>query len=161
MDISAFAEAQLSLLAAEQAAEVEETRLLTSTHAPSVLARAGLAIVNLTVVSQRTGLGGKTVLELGLDSAVAGASKELPQHGLRVGDIASLAEQPRGAEKKKDRTDMERKGVNGVIVKVLREVIVIALDKEEVDPPGGKLWLWVRFHSRTACAACADSLLLP
>ncbi|GAM87804.1 hypothetical protein ANO11243_058320 [Dothideomycetidae sp. 11243] len=140
-DISAFATAQLSLLAAEQAAEVEETRLLTSTHAPSVLARAGLAIVNLSVNSQRTGLGGKTVLELGLDSAVAGSSKDLPQHGLRVGDIVALAEQPRGAEKKKDRSDMERKGVNGVVVKVLREVVVVALDREEVDVPGGKLWL--------------------
>ncbi|KAF2154048.1 DNA helicase [Myriangium duriaei CBS 260.36] len=140
-DISAFATAQLSLLAAEQAAEVEETRFLTSTHAPTVLARAGLAIVNLTVNSQRTGLGCKTVLELGLDPAVAGNSKELPPHGVRVGDIVSLAEQPRGAEKKKERTDMERKGVNGVVVRVLREVVVVALDKEEVDVPAGKLWL--------------------
>ena len=142
-DISAFATAQLSLLAAEQAAEVEETRLLTSTHSPSVLARAGLAIVNLCVNSQRTGMGGKTVLELGLDSAVASAGRDLPQHGLRVGDIVAVAEQPKGSEKKAERTEKEAKGVSGVVVKAMREVMVVALDRDEVDVPTGKLWLWV------------------
>ncbi|KAF2220410.1 AAA domain-containing protein [Elsinoe ampelina] len=141
IDISTFATAQIGLLANEQQAEVEETSLLTATHSPSVLARAGLAITNLTVNNQRTGLGGKTVLDLGLDPAVSGNSKELPQHGIRVGDIVGVAEQPKGAEKKKDRTEMEKKGVQGVVVKVMREVVVVALDKEEVDVPGGKLWL--------------------
>lgn len=144
IDISAFAGSQLSLLSNELQAELSETSLLTSTHAPSVLARAGLAILNLTVSSQRTGLGGKTVLDLELDPAVAGASKELPEHGIRVGDIVGLAEQPKGAEKKRERGDMEKKGVNGVVVKVIRETLVVALDKEEVDVPGGKLWLWVQ-----------------
>ncbi|PNS16366.1 DNA polymerase alpha-associated DNA helicase A [Sphaceloma murrayae] len=140
-DISTFATAQLGLLANEQKAEVDETALLTSTHSPSVLARAGLAITNLTVSNQRTGLGGKTVLDLGLDPAVSGDSKELGEHGIRVGDIVGVAEQPRGSEKKRDRTDMEKKGVHGVVVKVMREHVVVALDKEDADVPGGKLWL--------------------
>lgn len=143
IDITAFATAQLGLLANEQKAEVDETALLTSTHSPSVLARAGLAITNLNVNNQKTGLGGKTVLDLGLDPAVSGVSKELPQHGIRVGDIVGVAEQPKGSEKKKDRTDMEKKGVHGVVVKVMREYVVVALDKEDVDVPNGKLWLWV------------------
>jgi len=144
VDIPSFASSQLSLLSDELKAELDETALLTSTHAPSVLARAGLAILNLTVSSQRTGLGGKTVLDLELDPAVASSSKELPEHGLRVGDIVGLAEQPKGAEKKKDRESMEKKGANGVVVRVMREAVIVALDKEEVDVPGGKLWLWVQ-----------------
>lgn len=65
VDVSAFATRQLSLLDSELQAELTETELLTSTHAPTVLQRAGLAILNLNVSSQRTGLGGRTLLELG------------------------------------------------------------------------------------------------
>jgi len=154
VDIPSFASSQLSLLSDELKAELEETSLLTSTHAPSVLARAGLAILNLTVSSQRTGLGGKTVLDLELDPAVASSGKELPEHGLRVGDIVGLAEQPKGAEKKKDRESMEKKGANGVVVRVMREAVIVALDKEEVDVPGGKLWLWVQ-HPRVYLMGCS------
>ncbi|KAH0375777.1 DNA helicase, partial [Aureobasidium melanogenum] len=141
IDIPSFADKQLKLLAAELNAELEETALLTATHAPSTLARAGLAVLNLSVSAQRTGLGGKSLIELSLDPAIAGTETQLPEHGLRVGDIVGVSEQPRGAEKKKERQDMEKKQIQGVVVKVLREIIVVALDKDEVDIPGGKLWL--------------------
>ncbi|KAH0163196.1 DNA helicase, partial [Aureobasidium melanogenum] len=141
IDIPSFADKQLKLLAAELNAELEETALLTATHAPSTLARAGLAVLNLSVSAQRTGLGGKSLIELSLDPAIAGTETQLPEHGLRVGDIVGVSEQPKGAEKKKERQDMEKKQVQGVVVKVLREIIVVALDKDEVDIPGGKLWL--------------------
>jgi len=36
------------------------------------------------------------------------------------------------------------------VVKVGREVVVVALDKEEVDVPRGRLWLWV---DRLSCSA--------
>jgi DNA polymerase alpha-associated DNA helicase A len=71
IDIPSFAGTQLSLLEAELQAELEETALLTSNASPKALQRAGLAILNLSLANQRTGLGGKTVLELELDSAVA------------------------------------------------------------------------------------------
>ncbi|KAI7337366.1 DNA helicase [Hortaea werneckii] len=138
-DISSFATNQLSLLNNELQAELAETQLLTSTHAPVVLQRAGLALLNLAVNSQRTGLGGKTLLELGIDPAVGGG--ELHEHGFRVGDICAVAEQPKGAEKKKERESKEKQGVEGVVTKVQKEAITVALDKEEVDIPGGKLWL--------------------
>ncbi|KAH0254745.1 DNA helicase, partial [Aureobasidium melanogenum] len=141
IDIPSFANKQLKLLAAELSAELEETALLTATHAPSTLARAGLAVLNLSVSAQRTGLGGKSLIELSLDPAIAGTETQLPEHGLRVGDIVGVSEQPKGAEKKKERQDMEKKQIQGVVVKVLRETIVVALDKDEVDIPGGKLWL--------------------
>jgi len=137
-DIATFATSQLSLLDSELQAELEETQLLTSTHAPTVLQRAGLALLNLTVSSQRTGFGGKTLLELGIDPAVG---KELPEHGLRTGDICAVAEQPKGAERKKEREGMEKRGVDGVVTKVQKETVTVALDKDEVDIPGGKLWL--------------------
>ncbi|KAI7627828.1 DNA helicase [Hortaea werneckii] len=138
-DISSFATNQLSLLNNELQAELAETQLLTSTHAPVVLQRAGLALLNLAVNSQRTGLGGKTLLELGIDPAVGGG--ELHEHGFRVGDICAVAEQPKGAEKKKERESKEKQGVEGVVTKVQKEAITVALDKEEVDIPAGKLWL--------------------
>ncbi|KAF2774113.1 P-loop containing nucleoside triphosphate hydrolase protein [Teratosphaeria nubilosa] len=140
-DIASFATSQLSLLDKELEAEVEETQLLSSTHAPIVLQRAGLALLNLAVSSQRTGIGGKTLLELGLDPAVGGG--ELPEHGLRVGDICAVAEQPKGTERKKERDGMEKRGAEGVLTKVQREAVTVALDKEDVDVPNGKLWLYV------------------
>ncbi|KAK5683365.1 hypothetical protein LTS10_004896 [Elasticomyces elasticus] len=138
-DVSSFATTQLSLLHDELQAELAETTLLSSTHSPTVLQRAGLALLNLTVSSQRTGFGGKTLLELALDPAVGGGG--LPEHGLRTGDICAVAEQPKGAERKKEREGMEKRGVDGVVTKVQRETITVALDKDEVDIPGGKLWL--------------------
>lgn len=151
IDISTFATSQLALLNNELQAELAETQLLTSTHAPSVLQRAGLAVLNLTVSSQRTGFGGKTLLELGLDPAVGGG--QLPEHGLRTGDIVGVAEQPKGAERKKEREGIEKRGVEGVVTKVQKEAVTVALDKEDVDIPGGKLWLYVQYSTTVLTAA--------
>ncbi len=139
MDISAFATAQLSLLDAELKAEVAETSELVSQTSPTNLQRAGYAVLNLLVASQRTGLRGKTVIDLELDPAVGGG--DLPEHGIRTGDIVRVSEQPSGSAKKKEKTDMERKGVEGVVVKVAASHIAVALGHEDGDLPGGKLWL--------------------
>lgn len=141
-NIPEFAAGQLKLLDQELQAELAETQLLASTHAPTTLQRAGLALLNLTLTSQRTGFGGKTLLELGLDPAVGGS--ELPEHGFRVGDICAVAEQPKGAERKKEREGMEKRGAEGVVTKVQKEAITVALDKEDMEVPSGKLWLYVR-----------------
>jgi hypothetical protein len=45
-DIQTFAASQLALLEVEHSAEIEETALLTAAHAPIVLQRAGLALLN-------------------------------------------------------------------------------------------------------------------
>ena len=148
-DISVFATSQLSLLDKELQAELAETQLITSTHAPTTLQRAGLAVLNLTVSAQRTGFGGKTLLELGLDPAVGGG--ELPEHGLRVGDICAVAEQPRGAERKKEREGMEKSGNEGVVTKVHKETITVALRREDADIPSGKLWMYVT-HAKLVSA---------
>lgn len=141
LDIPSFATNQLSLLASELAAETSQSALLLSTHSPRTLSRAGLAITNLTLSSQRTGLGGKTVLELEQDSAVGG--EELGEHGIRVGDIVRVGQQPKGGEKKAEKKSIEDKGLEGVVVRVGQRVVQVALDKEgdEGEGVGGRLWV--------------------
>jgi DNA polymerase alpha-associated DNA helicase A len=142
-DIQAFADAQLALLEVEHSAEIEETAILTAAHAPTVLQRAGLALLNLHVVGQRTGFAGRTQIDLALDPTVA--SGELPEHGLSSGDLCAVAEQPKGSEKKRDRETIEAKKVTGVVQRVRREDISVALDKDDAEmPQGGKLWLYVQ-----------------
>ncbi|KAK5138975.1 hypothetical protein LTR04_004017, partial [Oleoguttula sp. CCFEE 6159] len=94
------------------------------------------------LASQRTGLGAKTIVELVLDPAVGGAG-EIPDHGIRVGDIVGVAEQARGGERKRERGEMEGRGVGGVVVRVGARAVVVALDGEEaeVEGRGGRLWL--------------------
>ncbi|KAM7208050.1 P-loop containing nucleoside triphosphate hydrolase protein [Naviculisporaceae sp. PSN 640] len=151
VDIPSFAKTQLDLLAAELEAEIAETSTLVAAHSPAALQRAGVALTNLVVSAQRTGLGGKTVLELGPDSATAsgagsGAEGELPEHGIRTGDIVVVSEQPAGSAKKREVREMEKKGAKGVVTKVGRGVISIALDEEKDDVAGalgggGRVWI--------------------
>jgi DNA polymerase alpha-associated DNA helicase A len=92
ISIQDFCTTQLSLLDAELQSELYETTALISSTSLTALQRAGLAITNLTLNSQRTGLGGKTVLELCPDSATANAEGDLPEHGIRTGDIVVVSE---------------------------------------------------------------------
>jgi DNA polymerase alpha-associated DNA helicase A len=145
-DIPLFAASQLTLLDAELQAELSETNALLSSHTPTALSRAGLAILNLNVASIRTGLGGKTVVELGLDPAVVGKGDkpDIPEHGIRVGDIVAVQDQPSGSAKKTEKRDLEKKGAEGVVLRVKRENVEIVLDKEDADvPSGSKLWMSV------------------
>jgi len=140
-DIPSFAATQLSLLDAELKAELAETATLASQSSPTALQRAGAAILNLRVSSQRTGFGGKTVVELELDPAVGGG--DIPEHGMRVGDIVGVEEQPAGWGRKREKGEMRKRGIEGVVLKVTNAAVSVALDKEDADVPGGKLWLWV------------------
>ncbi|OAA32675.1 DNA-binding protein SMUBP-2 [Moelleriella libera RCEF 2490] len=141
VDVPSFASTQLALLARELRSEVDETTQLISSHSPIGLQRAGLAITNLLISSQRTGLGGKTLLELTPDRATC-STGELPEHGIRTGDIVLLAEQPAGSARKREVKDLERKGCRGVMTRVHRGSAQVALDdgREEVAF-AGKVWL--------------------
>ena len=142
----AFAITQSHLIAKEQESEVTENQLLLSSSPPTVLARAGLAILNLNVSSLRTGFGGRTVVELALDTAVTSTSTDLPEHGIRTGDIVRLSEQPKGSAKKKDVESLRSKGVEGVVTRVGERAVWVAIGKQGIDSddeevPDGKLWL--------------------
>jgi DNA polymerase alpha-associated DNA helicase A len=143
LDVPSFASTQLALLSAELESELAETSTLISSTSPSALQRAGAAITNLVLSSQRTGLGGKTVVELVLDPAVGGRGSggELAAHGIRVGDIVSVAEQPAGSARKREVRELEARGARGVVVRVARGVVGVALDREEEDVEGGRLWV--------------------
>lgn len=142
VDVPAFARTQLALLDAELQSEIQETSALVGGTSPASLQRAGLAVTNLVVSSQRTGLGGRTVLELAPDSATSG---ELPEHGIRTGDIVLVAEQPAGSAKKREVKDLERKGARGVVTRLKRDAIAVAVDEEREDAAGtfagGRVWL--------------------
>ncbi|KAF2126885.1 P-loop containing nucleoside triphosphate hydrolase protein [Dothidotthia symphoricarpi CBS 119687] len=143
-DIPSFAATQLTLLDAELQAELSETNALLSSHTPTTLSRAGLAILNLNVASVRTGFGGKTVVELALDPAVVakGEKPDIPEHGIRVGDIVAVQDQPTGSAKKTEKRELAKKGAEGVVLRARRENVEIVLDKEDADvPSGAKLWI--------------------
>ena len=142
INIPSFAESQLSLLSAELFAETASTDALLSSSSPKTLARAGLAITNLTLSSLRTGLGGKTVLDLEQDHAI-GNDGELGEHGVRVGDIVKVGEQPKGGEKKKERIGMEGRGTEGVVIRVGNKGLQVALGEGSgtEEALGGRLWV--------------------
>lgn len=141
LEVASFARAQRVLLDQELQSEISEMALLVTNHSPSGLQHAGLAITNLIVTSQRTGLGGKTVVELGPDGATS-SSGELPEHGIRTGDIVLVAAQPAGSAKKREVTELEKKGARGVVTKVQRAFVAVALDEGKEDlVMSGRLWL--------------------
>ena len=143
VDIPSFAATQLALLDLELQSELSETSSLMSNASPTALQRAGLAITNLSLVSQRTGLGGKTVVELGPDSATARDDGELSEHGVRVGDIVAVSEMPSGSAKNREVKELESKGSRGVVTRVGTKAVWVALDEREGEEGiGGKrLWL--------------------
>lgn len=140
LDIPSFARTQLALLATELSSELGETSSLICSTSPSALQRAGAAITNLVLASRRTGLGGKAVVELVPDAAVGGG--DLPEHGIRVGDIVSVAVLPAGGARKRELRELEEKGARGVVVRVQRAGVGVALDREEEDVvEAGRLWV--------------------
>lgn len=139
VDIQAFASTQLSLLSAELAAETASTSALLSSTSPTALARAGFAILNLVISAQRTGLGGKIVLELEQDRALG----EFGEHGIKVGDIVRVGEQPKGNERKKEKLNMEARGMEGVVVRVGSRGVRVAMEQDEMvlEELRGRLWV--------------------
>ncbi|KAL8370811.1 hypothetical protein RB595_000922 [Gaeumannomyces hyphopodioides] len=148
VSIAEFAATQLALLSAEQAAEVASAAELIQGHTPSALQRAGAALTNLAVEGRRTGSGGRTVVELGPDPAVSSGTGELPEHGLRVGDVVLVAEQPAGSAKKREVRELERAGSRGVVTRVRRRDLSVALDlddsaagQKEEKGLNGRVWV--------------------
>ena len=78
-----------------------------------------------------------------------GSRGELPEHGIRTGDIVRVGERPKDGAKKRDVEATRGKGVEGVVVRVQERSVQVALGKEggkddgegEGVPREGKLWL--------------------
>jgi len=70
------------------------------------------------------------VVELGPDSATSSGDGDLPEHGLRTGDIVIVSEQPSGSAKKREVKELEGKGCRGVVTRVGQRAVWVALDGE-------------------------------
>ena len=79
------------------------------------------------------------MLELEHDRAIGG---EIHESDIRVGDIVRVGPQPKGNERKKDKTEIERRGTEGVMIRVGR-VLQVAVEREEDDLEGlgGRVWV--------------------
>lgn len=125
MDIAAFAAQQLSLLAAERAADISQQTALITQLPPAALVRHGLALTNLLPTAQRTGFGGRTIIDLEPDAAVSGV---LPPHGVRQGDIVRVETQPAGSATKRDKAEVTAAGVEGVVYRIYENRLSVAVD---------------------------------
>ncbi|KAI9006369.1 P-loop containing nucleoside triphosphate hydrolase protein [Hyaloraphidium curvatum] len=132
--IGEFCDLQLRLLLDERNAEIEEIEAVLARYPPRELQRRfGLALLGLKLTSIRTGLGGKTVVELG------GDADALPAHRFRVGDVVGLdnksGEDKERSTKGTDKTakPQTRFDTTAVVARVTDKAITLALDGEHDD----------------------------
>lgn len=126
----------------ERTVDIEEMTKLLSSLPPKKLAERGLAIVNLVIGSMRTGLGGKTILELELDPAVSNAgSATLDAGDIRTGDIVKVSQDSNNGSSKKG-TTIEPPYLEGVVIKSNTNSISVTIDdKFENTELQGRLWM--------------------
>jgi DNA polymerase alpha-associated DNA helicase A len=63
--------------------------------------------------------------------------------GIRTGDIVAVAEQPAGSAKKREARELEAKGSRGVVTRVGKGSVWVALDSEDDESPVGRKRLWI------------------
>ncbi|CAL3962023.1 unnamed protein product [Diplocarpon coronariae] len=151
IDVGSFCTAQLALLDAELQCELAETSALVADRSPAALQRGGVALANLVLSARRTGAGGQSVVALAPDPATSGRAGrggdgdgdgELPEHGIRAGDIVVVSEQAAGSARRRELRELEARGARGVVTKVQRAAVWVALDGEEDEVAGGKrMWI--------------------
>jgi DNA polymerase alpha-associated DNA helicase A len=117
----------------EKSVDIDEMTTLLSSLPPKRLAARGLAVVNLVIGSMRTGLGGKTIIELELDPAVANGSPILDTGDIRTGDIVKVTQ---------DKAREDSPFIEGVVVKSGSASIAVAIDEKfENTELQGRLWM--------------------
>lgn len=115
-----LADTFLKAVELEKTAEVEAVDLLLSCITPKKLASQGLALINLHISAIRTGLGGRTLLELSNDMGY-NDEPEIDPGAIRVGDIVKIE-----ASKKANPESIE-----AVVTKIGLKLIVVALEEQE------------------------------
>ncbi|KAI3405870.2 hypothetical protein KGF56_001478 [Candida oxycetoniae] len=129
----------------EQEEDIAQTNLYINAFSPKKLAQLGLALINLNLVNIRTGIGGKTILELQVDNAVSDG--ELSTSTMKTGDIVKISKMAKsqkklkkgadkgkgkGKEKEKD-TEEEDEFLEAVVAKVTNKVITVSVDESTSD----------------------------
>lgn len=136
-----LAEKFLKCIDLERGADIDQTSELLNSLPPKKLAAKGLAIINLSSENIKTGLGGRTILELKND--LGGHESELIVAGdIRTGDIVRIDKTASSTKKKSKEEDT---GCEGVVTRVSQTSIVITIDEnfEEkiLNIVNDKLWI--------------------
>lgn len=108
----------------EQKSDTLLTTSYIESYSPKKLASFGLAVINLVMLNMRSGLGGKTLIELTLDPAFSRPEDEIQTGSLRVGDIVKL---DRMGENE------QNSALEGVVVKVSGRVLGISVEEDTND----------------------------
>ncbi|KAK4519577.1 Amino acid transporter [Mucor velutinosus] len=123
-----FVAHQIQLVETERKIDVEDTQKLLSAYAPIQLQRRGVALVGLKVTGMRTGLGGKSLIDLELANPSI-LPPIFPAHKITTGDIVGLDEY------KKDKPSRQVGKWSGVVLRVADARITVALQEMEEELP--------------------------
>ncbi|CCG21196.1 Hcs1 protein [Candida orthopsilosis Co 90-125] len=114
----------------EQEEDVAQTTEYINAYPPKKLAQMGLAVINLNISNMRTGIGGKTILELQLDNAISNG--DLSSASMKTGDIVRIDKMTKA--KKKDEESKEKdESIEAVVVKVSNLTITVSVDESAGD----------------------------
>lgn len=119
---------QIELVETERKIDVEETLKLLSAYAPNQLQKRGVALIGLKVTGMRTGLGGKSLVDLELANPNI-LPPIFPAHKITTGDIVGLDEY------KKDKPSKEVARWSGVVLRVMDAKITVAMQDMEEELP--------------------------
>lgn len=111
----------------EQKFDSQLTSSYLESYSPKKLAALGLAVLNLSLTNLRSGLGGKSVLELCLDPAFSQSTDEILSGTLRVGDIVELDRMG------KSNAETVKTALEGVIIKLTGKSVHIAVEDDKSD----------------------------
>ncbi|KAK9453014.1 P-loop containing nucleoside triphosphate hydrolase protein [Dipodascopsis uninucleata] len=140
---SAYAHKLKDAIRRECDEDVTEMQRLVTKLPPKVLARQGLAIINLRVSNVRSALGGMTVIELEPDASV---SETIDFSGVRTGDIVAIERMRSGTRRsalsstskgkstaklsKSENTNAREDRVEGVVMKINSQSAAVSVDEQ-------------------------------
>jgi len=123
-----LAEKFLKCIDLERNADIEQTTFLLNSLPPKKLAAKGLAIINLNTESIKTGLGGRTILELRNDLG-GNESESLVAGDIRVGDIVKIDKIGSSNKKKHFKSeDNLDTSCEGVVTRISNIAIILTID---------------------------------
>lgn len=99
-------------------------------YTPKKLSLFGLAIINLTMTNMRSGIGGKSLIELSLDPAVSQPDEEIKAGTIRVGDIVQLNRMKNAAAKD---ADAESTALEGVVSRLSATSVTVSVEEDSSD----------------------------
>ncbi|KAI5951393.1 hypothetical protein KGF54_004467 [Candida jiufengensis] len=109
----------------EQEEDVTQTTKYLDSYPPKKLAQLGYAILNLVVSNIRTGIGGKTIIELQLDKSISNG--EIDTSTMKTGDIVKIAKMIKES-KKKPKDDQEELAIEAVVIKVTNQQVILSVE---------------------------------